>query len=514
MNKTKKQAAAKRKETEKKEVETSSRRNLAGVRVKQQNLVYVIGLVPQIKDEHALLQMLRGSDYFGQYGEIEKIVVSKAKPGAANQGVGVYITYARKEDAALCIQTIDGTVNGDRELRAQFGTTKYCSAFLRGDTCTNKNCSFLHETGADGQNSSLQNEPHTKPAPRQVIAGPSTMAAPPRPLSTSSQPMQRQDSKDSDSRKGSTDAPDIPSTASWASLPSVANVRRSSQNSRQTPSPQMTYAAPATQKVEAKSKEASVAGPSRTAESDEAGMKPKSTPAPTSQSKIKTVDPVQAVFDNLLKSVTAQPFRFVFDDSCLNDEQKSIVESFPVMIDPYGGAKRRIMQDKEATERARLEAETKAKLEARATSAAEDALQDETMIAGSLALGGEPEDNPRSSSARGAIGRPLQASSAHVNDQFSNLSLNTRSITPQQPQLLDLVSGNVQALGLQPPAQNTAFELSNFDERRGPQYSQAQYDQISNHQRHGSRFFNNESKSSTVAFKGRLRACQPPVLRL
>ena len=130
------------------------------MRVKQQNLVYVIGLIPSIKDEHALLQTLRGPEYFGQYGEIEKIVVSKAKPGATNQGIGVYVTFARKEDAALCINTVDGSSNGDRVLRAQFGTTKYCSAYLRSETCTNKNCSFLHETGEDGQSSSLQNEPH------------------------------------------------------------------------------------------------------------------------------------------------------------------------------------------------------------------------------------------------------------------------------------------------------------------------------------------------------------------
>lgn len=116
-NKNRKQAAAKRKETEKREIETSGRRNLAGVRVKQMNLVYIIGLIPSIKDENLLLQTLRGQDYFGQYGEIEKIVVSKAKPNAPNQGIGVYVTYARKEDAALCIHTVDGSLNGDRVLR-------------------------------------------------------------------------------------------------------------------------------------------------------------------------------------------------------------------------------------------------------------------------------------------------------------------------------------------------------------------------------------------------------------
>lgn len=77
----------------------------------------MIGLIPNLKDENSLLQTLRGTEYFGQYGEIEKIVVSKAKPGAINQGIGVYVTYATKEAAATCITTVDGSMNGDRVLR-------------------------------------------------------------------------------------------------------------------------------------------------------------------------------------------------------------------------------------------------------------------------------------------------------------------------------------------------------------------------------------------------------------
>lgn len=77
----------------------------------------MIGLVPTIRDEGALLQTLRGQDYFGQYGEIEKIVVSKAKPGAINQGIGVYVTYTTKDAAADCIRAVDGSMNGDRILR-------------------------------------------------------------------------------------------------------------------------------------------------------------------------------------------------------------------------------------------------------------------------------------------------------------------------------------------------------------------------------------------------------------
>ena len=111
----------------------------------------------------------------------------------------------------------------------------------------------------------------------------------------------------------------------------------------------------------------------------------------------------------------------MFSDSCLSEEEKEEVENFPVMIDPYGGAKRRMMQDKETAERARLEADAKVKLEAQAKSAAEEALEDDNMGAGSLALGGEPEDAPRSTSGRGAIGRPSQSTS--IGDQFANLNL-------------------------------------------------------------------------------------------
>lgn len=116
--KHRKAAAAKKKEVEKREIEASSRKNLAGVRVVQKNLVYVIGLNPTIRDEGQLLQTLRGPDYFGQYGEIDKIVVSKAKPGGnPNQGIGVYVTFSRKLDAATCIAAVDGSQNGDRLLR-------------------------------------------------------------------------------------------------------------------------------------------------------------------------------------------------------------------------------------------------------------------------------------------------------------------------------------------------------------------------------------------------------------
>lgn len=113
--KAKKNTIAAQKEAQKREADTLSRKHLAGLRVVQKNLVYVTGLSPSVQEDH-LLETLRGSHYFGQYGKIVKIVVSKAKEPHTHS-VGVYVTYARKQDAAMCIQAVDGSQNGDRVLR-------------------------------------------------------------------------------------------------------------------------------------------------------------------------------------------------------------------------------------------------------------------------------------------------------------------------------------------------------------------------------------------------------------
>lgn len=112
-----KKAEIRQKEAQKKEAESLNRKHLAGLRVVQKNLVYVVGLNPQIREED-LLRTLRGPQYFGQYGKIIKIVVSKSKDGGHNpQSLGVHVTFARKEDAAKCIAAVDGSDNGGRVLR-------------------------------------------------------------------------------------------------------------------------------------------------------------------------------------------------------------------------------------------------------------------------------------------------------------------------------------------------------------------------------------------------------------
>ncbi|WBW71037.1 CCR4-Not complex ubiquitin-protein ligase E3 subunit 4 [Schizosaccharomyces osmophilus] len=137
----------KKREKERKEVEASNRKHLANIRVVQKNLAYVNGLSPKIANEDNI-HILKGLDYFGQYGKIIKIAINKkAAANSANGHVGVYITYQRKEDAARAIAAIDGSISDGRHLRASYGTTKYCTSYLRNQQCPNPSCMYLHEPG-------------------------------------------------------------------------------------------------------------------------------------------------------------------------------------------------------------------------------------------------------------------------------------------------------------------------------------------------------------------------------
>lgn len=171
----------KNKEREKREMEANNRRHLANMRVVQKNLVYVIGLSPKISTEETLRQY----DYFGQYGKILKIVINRKNMGGFqfaqsrnDPGVGVYVTFVRKDDAARCIQAVDGTVLEGRVLRASFGTTKYCSFYLRGLQCQNPGCMYLHEPGEDADSYTKEDmamgKHHSKIHPTGTHLSPST----------------------------------------------------------------------------------------------------------------------------------------------------------------------------------------------------------------------------------------------------------------------------------------------------------------------------------------------------
>ncbi|UZO14160.1 uncharacterized protein OCT59_005628 [Rhizophagus irregularis] len=222
----------KQKEREKKELEAMNRKHLANMRVVQKNLVYVIGLSPKIANE----EILRSHDYFGQYGKIAKIVVNRRNPPASTvpgapapqPSVGVYITYVRKEDAARAIAAVDGSMSDGKVLRASYGTTKYCTYYLRSMVCQNPNCMYLHEPGEEADSYTKEDlasvkyhlKEHTSTEPHKVQLGrpPSSGTSNVFPPQKKSETPHRALGPESD--KGSNDereeASALPPTASWA----------------------------------------------------------------------------------------------------------------------------------------------------------------------------------------------------------------------------------------------------------------------------------------------------------
>jgi len=135
-----------------------SNADLSNVRVIQDNLVYLIGLPPSLARD----DILRQHRFFGQYGKIIKIVLSRNSDKGANLEYGgkqpkegwprtpsssAYITYAKADDAKLCLQAVNGVWIDNHMIRASYGTTKYCNMFLRGLQCTNPDCLYLHKLG-------------------------------------------------------------------------------------------------------------------------------------------------------------------------------------------------------------------------------------------------------------------------------------------------------------------------------------------------------------------------------
>ncbi|KAI9282780.1 regulator of Vps4 activity in the MVB pathway-domain-containing protein [Sporodiniella umbellata] len=144
----------KEKEREQKDMDIANRRHLANMRVVQKNLVYIIGLHPRL----AVEETVRSNDYFGQFGKIAKVVINKRQIAPTSHANGatsmqpsaaVYVTYFKKDDATRAIHAVDGSIMAGRILRASFGTTKYCTYYLRNMSCPNPSCLYLHEPGED-----------------------------------------------------------------------------------------------------------------------------------------------------------------------------------------------------------------------------------------------------------------------------------------------------------------------------------------------------------------------------
>ncbi|KLU88066.1 hypothetical protein MAPG_07053 [Magnaporthiopsis poae ATCC 64411] len=389
-NQKKRAAEQRQKEVQKREAEKENRKNLVGVRVVQKNLVYVTGLTPTVREDE-LLKTLRKPEFFGQYGNIQKISISNRRSSdGQNQSLGIYVTFEKKEDAQRCIQAVNGSQNGDRVLKAQLGTTKYCSAWLRHEQCSNRQCMFLHELGDEEdsytrQDLSSMNSIHTQ-RPLSNAGGSSSRAASrqqqqptPAQASQAQQAPSAQQMARSVSKEGSDngDSSALPSSANWARNPQVRSRRGSHATSGAASSPAVSMSLPVT--AEAPQEEAIEESPSDEEEAIEAPAPTEPTPAPETSAPVEPSKPKglhDEILRRLIKSIQNCPFPFA-----AVDQQK--LDAFPPLFDSRGGEKRRAMREEENETRG---------AESDESAEAQEASEGEPEQGGSLALGGEPED--------------------------------------------------------------------------------------------------------------------------
>ena len=119
-----------------------SRAHLVDVRVIIREQVQLRGLPSAI----ASRDVLRRVEYLGQYGNVVRVLFVPSDTGSTT----AYVTFGSAEEACSAVLALDGLLlDSGVRLRAGFGCTKYCSAWLRDTTCTARECYFLHEVKPD-----------------------------------------------------------------------------------------------------------------------------------------------------------------------------------------------------------------------------------------------------------------------------------------------------------------------------------------------------------------------------
>jgi hypothetical protein len=121
--------------------------SLSKIRIIKKNLVHVHGFPPSLANTEKLSQI----EYFGQYGKIQKILLSSKINSETNKKTySVYITYSNEKEASYAILAVDSLLIEGKLIRVFFGTTKYCNYFLNNSYCPNEEkCMFLHKLVKD-----------------------------------------------------------------------------------------------------------------------------------------------------------------------------------------------------------------------------------------------------------------------------------------------------------------------------------------------------------------------------
>ena len=250
---------------------------------------------------------------------------------------------------------------------------------------------FLHEPGDEKESFSRQDLSSMNIAstqsPTQTNAQPSGQPPPqaPQAIAAASHATDDRRSSRDEGRPPSvtSDGPALPSSASWGSR--RAPSRQASQHQSINPSSPLTTSAVIPHQ------------PVHTLEEEpESKIEQVSEPdAPVQTKEAKPQKPVQlrkspSMLSMFRRTVASDDLKFVFDEDALMADERELCQILPLWCDPRGGAKRRIGQTNVLEQNILRENDNQ--VASQALSAIATADPDEGTVAGSLQLGGEPED--------------------------------------------------------------------------------------------------------------------------
>ena len=270
---------------------------------------------------------------------------------------------------------------------------------------------FLHEPGDENESFSRQDlssmnvistqspsqanmptsgqPPQPQPPPQQA----------PQSIAAASHVSERQESKDELGSQPGTplDGPALPSSASWGNR--RAPSRQASQHqSTSISSPLAAPPTPAAPSV------VSASETQNSATEGTVGLENPTSANESSQSKPARASRPPSLLSLYRQAVSSEDFRFEFDEAAIDPQEKELLLALPPWFDPVGGARRRAGR-KEAREQSLRENDNQVASQALAAISAND--PDEGAVAGSLQLGGEPEDQSLDTRQRqGAIQPP------------------------------------------------------------------------------------------------------------
>lgn len=106
-------------------------------KILKKNAIVVSNLPKTISNK----KILSKYKYFGQYGSVTRILISKA-----NQTSFIAtVSYESPREAALAYLSNDTFVIDGKSISVSYCVVKYCNNFLSNKDCNNKDCNYLHE---------------------------------------------------------------------------------------------------------------------------------------------------------------------------------------------------------------------------------------------------------------------------------------------------------------------------------------------------------------------------------